>query len=103
MDIRNKILELCKEKDLSLSQLAIQSGLSESTTYGWYKQKPFNPSLRAIEDICAVFEISLAQFFSDVDFNDPTPQEIELLETFRKIPDEKKEAILNLIKTFVSV
>lgn len=103
MDTRDKILKLCKEKDLSLSQLAIRSGLSESTTYGWYKTNHFNPSLRAIEDICAVFEISLAQFFSDIDFNDPTPQEIELLEIFQKIPDEKKEAVLTLVKTFANI
>ena len=103
MNVSQKILKLCKEKDISLSKLAKLSGLSESTTYGWYKSEHFNPSLRAIEDICAVFEISLAQFFSDSDFNDPTPQEIELLESFKKIPDDKKEAVLNLVKTFVSI
>ena len=103
MDIHGRILELCEKRNWKLSKLAIEAGLSQSTAYDWYNENHFTPSLRAIEDICAVFEISLAQFFSDVDFNDPTPQEIELLETFRKIPDEKKEAILNLIKTFVCV
>ena len=103
MDIHAKIKELCKTRKWKLSKLATEIGISKSTAYDWYNENHFTPSLGVIEDICAVFEISLSQFFSDVDFHDPSPQEIDLLENFRKIPDEKKEAVLTLVKTFADI
>ena len=103
MNIHAKIQELLKTKKWNLSKLATEIGISKSTAYDWYNENHFTPSLKVIEDICVLFDISLAQFFSDVDFNDPTPQEIELLEIFKKIPDDKKDAVLALIKTFANI
>ena len=100
MDIHERIRELCKRNQWSLSKLAKKAGLSETTVYDWYNENHYTPSRRAIEDICAVFGISLAEFYSDVEVDKLTDKEMKLLETFRKIPDKKKDAVLAMVEAF---
>ena len=98
MNVQDRILALCKQENKSLSKLAKETGVSESTVYDWFNENKRMPTINVLEDVCSVFGISLSQFFSDVEFSDPSPQEIELLETFRKIPEKKKSSALAFLK-----
>lgn len=101
MTVQKRILELCQERKMSLSKLANDSGLAETTVYDWFNKKNRTPSIKALEDVCAVFQISLAQFFSGVDFNALPQNEIHLLEIFRKIPDKNKEKALSMLEMLI--
>lgn len=53
-----------------------------------------------IEDICNVFNITLAEFYSDIDFDKLTSKEIVLLEAFRNVSDEDKQRVIEIVKLF---
>ena len=55
-------------------------------------------SKEAIEDICAAFNISMAEFFSDLEIDKLTEKETKLLEIFQKLPDKKKDALITVAK-----
>lgn len=99
LDIHESILELCRERNWTLYKLAHESGISEATVYGWFSENHFTPSRSSIEDICRAFEISVAAFYNDIDIDKLTPQQVELLTLFEKVPDNKKSAVLEIIRT----
>lgn len=100
MNIQEKILQLCKERNWSLYKLAHEAGISETTVYGWFNQHHFTPSRSSIEDICRAFEISVSTFYNDIDLDKLTPQQIELLDLFEKVPDEKKSIVIDIVRSF---
>lgn len=97
MDIRQKIDELRKLKGWSRSKLAKEAGLSETTVYNWYNENDFTPSRKAIEYVCAALEVPVAEIYSDVDIDKLSPQQIRLLELFNKVPDARKEAVIDIM------
>lgn len=101
MDIHEKINELRKERGWSLSKLAKEAGIPETTVYNWYNEKHFTPSRDKIEDVCAAFGISVAQFYADVETDGLTAQEIRLLEIFQKIPDKNKNKALSMLEMLI--
>ena len=44
--------------------------------------------------------ITLAEFYSNIDFDNLKAQEVVLLEAFRKANDEDKEKIIEIVKIF---
>lgn len=100
MKIQERILQLCKERNWSLYKLAHEAGISETTVYGWFNKNEFTPSRSSIEDICSAFEISVATFYNDVDLDKLTPQQIELLALFEKVPDAKKSVVIDIVRSF---
>ena len=65
MDIHDRIKQLCEKNKWSLSKLAKEAGLSETTVYDWYNENHFTPSRKAIDDVCSAFDITLSEFYSD--------------------------------------
>ena len=100
LDIHKRILELCKERKWTLYKLAREAGIPEATVYGWFNENHFTPSRSSIESICRAFEISLSAFYNDIDLDKLTPQQIELLTLFEKVPDAKKNVVLSIIRSF---
>lgn len=100
MDIKQRIDELRIKKGWSLSRLALEIGVSDNTVYSWYNEKKYQPSGKTIEDICNVFNITLAEFYSDIDFDKLTSKEIVLLEAFRNVSDEDKQRVIEIVKLF---
>ena len=94
-------MELCKEKKWSLSKLAKETGIAESTVYDWYNENHFTPSRRTIESICEAADISLAEFYSDIEVDKLTDKETKLLELFRQVPDKKKDAVLTVVQSLI--
>jgi len=72
---RQRIKELCKEKNMNINQLAIASGINPSTIRSIFKVISKSPSSDTIHYICIGFGISLKDFydsnlFDELDDND---------------------------------
>ena len=102
MAIRAKITKLRKERGWSLSRLAKEAGIPQTTVYNWFNEKHFTPSRDKIEDVCAAFNISVAEFYADVETDNLSEKEIKLLEVFRKIPDKNKEKAISILEMLIN-
>lgn len=74
--VAQRILELCRERNIAVNALANISGVSPSTIYSMLNQKSQNPGVVSIKKICDGFEITVREFF-DSPFFDETEQEIK--------------------------
>ncbi len=101
MNIHEKITALRKARGWSLARLAKEACIPQTTVYNWYNENHFTPSRDKIEDICAAFKISVAEFYADVEFQNLSQQDIRLLELFHKIPDKNKDKVLSFLEIFV--
>lgn len=100
MDVKERITQLRKQREWSLSKLAKEAGISENAVYNWYNEKNYTPSRNAIEDICAAFGITLSEFYTDIEVDKLTDKELKLLETFREVPETKKDTVIALVEAF---
>ena len=71
-----RILERCRERNITVNTLANISGVPPSTIYSMLNEKSKNPGAVSIKKLCDGFEITLRQFF-DSEIFDSTEQEIE--------------------------
>ena len=70
--ITNRILYLCKEREITPNKLASIAGLPSSTIRCIFYGKSKNPGTRTLLDICDALDISLYDFFNDEMFKDKT-------------------------------
>lgn len=68
--IKQRIIDLCNARNLSINKLAIMSGLTQSTLQTIMIGKSNNPKILTIVRICDSLEISLEEFFKDKLFSD---------------------------------
>ena len=61
--VRNRILELCGERGISINKLATISALSPSSIKNILYGKSQNPKLITIKMICDGLDITLGEFF----------------------------------------
>lgn len=73
--VKNRILQLCEERDLSINKLSTICALPPSSIKNILYGKSQNPKLLTIKMICDGLEITLAEFFSTPEF-DRLEQEI---------------------------
>ncbi len=66
--VRNRILALCEEKNLSIHKLAMESAVPPSTIKNILYGKSQNPGIVTIKMLCDGFGISLIDFFNTSDF-----------------------------------
>ena len=74
--VRNRILALCGEHDISINKLATISALPPSSVKNILYGKSQNPKLLTIKMICDGLEITMGEFFSTPEF-DALEQEIK--------------------------
>lgn len=67
--VRNRILQLCGEREISINKLATISALPPSSIKNILYGKSRNPKLITIKMICDGFDISLGEFFTSPEFN----------------------------------
>lgn len=67
--VRNRILELCGERNISINKLANICGLPPSSVKNILYGKSQNPKILTIKMICDGLGITLAQFFDTDEFN----------------------------------
>ena len=73
--VRNRILQLCGERNISMNHLANLCGLPPSSLKNILYGKSMNPKIITIKKICDGLEITLGEFFSAPEF-DALEQEI---------------------------
>ncbi len=98
MDINKKIEGLRFQRGWSLYELAQESGITQSTLTSMMKRgNP--PKIDTLECICDAFGITLAQFFiEDEQLEVLSRSEKELISLFRRLPDTKQRALIELLK-----
>lgn len=69
MAVRNRILQLCGERNISLNKLANISALPPSSLKNILYGKSQNPKILTIKMICDGLDITLAEFFDTTEFN----------------------------------
>ncbi len=74
--IKNRILQLCGERDISINKLATICGLPPSSIKNILYGKSKNPKIITIKIICDGLNMTLGEFFSTEEF-DNLEQEIE--------------------------
>ena len=71
-----RIKGLCRERNISLNELAMLSGVTPSTVYSVCNPKRRQVGIATVKKLCDGFNISLSAFF-DSDVFDGLSQEIE--------------------------
>ncbi len=68
--IKNRIFQLCGERDISINKLATLCGLSPSSLKSILYGRSQNPKILTIKIICDGLDITLAEFFDTKEFNE---------------------------------
>ncbi len=74
--VAQRILQICKERNLAINAIANIAGVSPSTIYSMLNEKSLNPGIVSIKKICDGFDMTLREFF-DSDLFDNLEQEIK--------------------------
>ena len=72
--VRNRILQLCGEREISINKLATICALPPSSIKNILYGKSQNPKLITIKMICDGLNITLGEFFSTPEFNALEPE-----------------------------
>jgi len=67
--VRDRILQLCNQRNMSINKLATVSGLPPSSIKNILYGKSKNPKVLTIKIICDGLGITLGEFFSTETFN----------------------------------
>lgn len=63
--IKQRIKEICKEKNMNINMLAVNSGLTPSTVKSIFSSKYKAPNTQTLYYLCIGFGIELKDFFDD--------------------------------------
>ena len=97
MNTHERLRALMTERGWSEYRLAKQCGLSESTIANVFRRNTI-PSISTLEAICNGFGITLAQFFSDGDVVELSPELKELFDGWVSLSPTQKCALLHIVK-----
>lgn len=68
--VKQRILNLCNEQNLTINKLSTNSGLPFSTIFSIFYGKSKSPKLVTLLHICEGLNIELTDFFNDPLFKD---------------------------------
>ena len=74
--VAQRILELCKNRSITVNTLANDAGIPPTTIYSILSTKSKNPGIVTIKQVCDGMDISLREFFDSPIF-DELEQEIQ--------------------------
>ncbi len=66
--VRERILQLCKEKGITVNRLGTISGVTQSTLNNIVSGRNHSATVATIKKLCDGMEISMVEFFSGVQF-----------------------------------
>lgn len=72
--IRDRILRLCAERDITINKLSTLSALPPSSIKNILYGKSRDPKIRTLKKLCDGLEISLAEFFQSPEFDALEPE-----------------------------
>ena len=62
--IVDRILSLCKQRNISVYMLAEMSGITRSTLNNFIGGKTFNPRIRTLHKVANAFNMTVAEFLN---------------------------------------
>lgn len=68
--VKNRILQLCEEKSMTIYKLSIESAVAPSSIKNILYGKSKNPGVVTIKMLCDGFGITLNEFFDTDDFKE---------------------------------
>ena len=68
--VANRILELCKENNITVNKLATLCGITQSTLNNIVNRRNKNQTISTIKKICDGLEITIQDFFNSPIFDD---------------------------------
>ncbi len=74
--VAERFMQLCKERNIKINELANRSGVTPSTAYSMMDNKRRDISIITIKKFCDGLGITLSEFFSTKEF-DNLEQEIK--------------------------
>ena len=74
--VKERILELCREKNMTINKLSIECGLTQSTLNNIMHREGNNPTVATVKKICDGLNITMADFFTSQVF-EALEQEIQ--------------------------
>ena len=98
MDVKKKLLELMQERHWSYYKLAKESGISWSTIRNMF-DRGTEPTIPTLEAICKGLNISLEELLLGEDVAELTPEQRELLSSWKKLTDKDKQLYLALLRS----
>lgn len=93
-DIVETIAQLRLQRNWSGYELAKKAGIPQSTLSAWYR-KGRTPTIATLEKIRKGFGITLSQLFAG---NEVTAEQKELLDGWRALNEQKRQAVIDLIR-----
>ena len=66
--VKNRIVQLCKEKHITINRLATESGVSPSSIKNILYGKSKNPGIVTLKMLCDGLGMSLTEFFNTEEF-----------------------------------
>ncbi len=97
MNTHERLQQLLDERGWTRYRLAKESGLSEATIANIFKRGNV-PSIATLETICEGFKITMAQFFTENNTVELSPELKELFDEWVFLTTEQKSAALQMIK-----
>lgn len=100
IEIKERIKDLMKKKNMSIYQLALKSGVSEACIRNWYSKRNYAPNLEPLQKVANALEIPFAQLFVGKDeklypIDKPTKK---LLDDYFSLDVERRQLVADLIK-----
>ena len=68
--VRDRILELCREHDISINKLSSISGITQSTVNNIVSGRNYSATISTIKKLCDGLGITIQDFFQSDLFND---------------------------------
>ena len=103
VDPRKKIDELRIKNNLTLLQLARELGLSDTSVYNWYNEKNSMPTIKVLEDVCALFKIDMVELITDVQCGKLDARQIRISGLFQKLTERQKDGVLAIIEDIAAL
>lgn len=99
LDTHARLRQLLAERGWTEYRLAKEAKLSESTIKNIF-QRNATPSIPTLEAICSGFGITPAQFFSENDMVELSPELKKLFDGWVFLTPKQKAAVFNVIQAF---
>ncbi len=91
-----KIRQLRKERKLTQTELASRIGIQQSDLSRMEKGE-YRVSLDTLFKILAVFNVSISEFFDDVNKESLTPRDVQLMRDLKRLPNTARREVEEFI------
>ena len=99
MDVKERLLQLQKQRGWTDYRIAKEAGLSTNTVSNIYRRNNV-PSIPTLQALCKAFGITMAQFFAEGEAVELTPEMRELVDKWSALNEEQKSAIWQVIRSY---